>query len=152
MTEAQARLAYESLIRDLRENMLGWVADQVAAQVAQGRLVPKRINDDEELGQGRRPRGNNTDFVSSQPYRPSEQLLLLVDALHQVLISATLMQAATLNRLKSAAPVETIVFVSPDQEEGLHRIDELQLTKRTFEAMHLKDLLDEIRTELRDQT
>lgn len=151
MTEAQARLAYESLIRDLRENQLGWVADQVADQVAQGRLVPKRINDDEELGQGRRPRGNNTDFVSSQPYRPSEQLLLLVDALHQVIISTTLMQAATLNRLKSAAPIETIVFVSPDQE-GLHRIDELQLTKRTFEAMHLKELLDEIRTELRDQT
>jgi hypothetical protein len=156
MTEAEAEIAYRQVLDMLREGGLGWLAGEVASEVAAGKSVPKKLSapveylaGDMRWGPPRRSR-KPAEFTYVVPYTSAEMLSLLLRIVESTILTAPAMQREV-GSVVATNGRYTIDFVS--EEAGvaarLHAGDE---SNRLSAAEKLQTLISQLRSEIPDGT
>ena len=133
---------YEDILKILRKENLGWVADEIQQQILIGRSDSRKIQtvtesdssnqtqlnliDTHELGERV---GRNVEYTAILQYTSKEKLLLLINALEQVTINLTDIKKSAWNLLSVHGNIRTIDFVDSQTGRHTHRLNEEEVQK-----------------------
>lgn len=130
MTEEQNAATYSQLLAVVRASGLGWVADQVEAEVAAGRVETVRVSPirEEEYRDSTSPAsrrfevrpGPRTEYLKALPYSSGERLRLLADAIAQAVVRSTQMQNVALVAFKEQLASAGILFAAPEPDTDIN--------------------------------
>jgi len=125
VTEQQDATTYSQLLDAVRASGLGWVADQVEAEVAAGRLEAVQVTPvREEPGLQitfpsapgfRSQRGPKTEYLKSSPYSGTERARLLLDAIEQAVLRTIQMQGVAVSIFSERLGSSTFILAAPNQ-------------------------------------
>jgi hypothetical protein len=162
MEERDCVAAYERLLSALRQNHLGWVADQVIQEVRLGKTAQKQVDTLRESRRGgvssssdmrsypkQLEKGPRATFPVTEAYTSAERLALVLDAIEQAVINTAEMETELFKHLRAeSGAFETIAFSPEEGESGQIRLVH-QDSLRKHEAVEtLRGQLDALRRQV----
>jgi hypothetical protein len=152
MSELSANIAYDAIIKWLRENDLDWVATQIEYEIIIGKTKYGSIAASKPIqpvGQTElvktKPERISGEFLAREEYTQHERCEIAIGALEAVVVGAIKIQDALSNALSIVSVNPKIIFVS-DETVELH--EHADLTERRERAEELSELLGELRKEV----
>jgi hypothetical protein len=160
MTEEQCAETYNILANLLRRSNLGWVMDQVDADVRVGKLIEKPIREISaryptrgvafELVEMPEPqrRGRAGSIRQRVEYSHRERLRVLIEAIeHAVLHTADLVEAA-LKLMADTRPSLQIVFEPDGSNERPFSVDQVDIHSRRQFQNDLRLALNQLKAQI----
>jgi hypothetical protein len=130
MTEEQDAATYSQLLAILRASGLAWVADQVDAEVAAGRLERVRVSpvrEEEYRGSATilsdrftSRQGPPAAYLKALPYSSGQRVRLLADAIEQAVVRTIEMQSDALIAFKDQLASAGIIFAAQEPDTDIH--------------------------------
>jgi hypothetical protein len=117
MTEEEAEEAFLKINSTLRERGLGWLADQIAGEAAEGQASTKMLSVQEYAdavafdGPPSKPKKRRTEFTHVRPLTSKEKLGVSIKALRAIIVSSGKILPEVADTL-GAAKGTTFSFVS----------------------------------------
>ena len=152
---------YNGILDLLRNQGIGWVADQVIEGVGLGRIVQREFKALQtermqtlsfesslvESSSGRR--GPREDVLVSEPYNQEDRLRLLLDAIEEAVVNSRAMEEHLFDYLASnQSDINSIEFYSEETDSDTMRIERHGARSRYDATERLKSQLDQLRQEL----
>jgi len=161
MTNEECRTAYEALLGYLRMHKMGWLADTIEADVAEGKDEEKRVNtfrqvidSDGSVG-APLPSRSAVRFIHIMDYTGKEKLAIAIDAIEATVVETAFMERdffRTLTPSTGEAPVgnapDAVAFSSDRIQQPSHRFTRSDVPDRVQSAEKLQTLLSELRKEI----
>jgi hypothetical protein len=129
MTDEQDAVTYAQLLAIVRASGLAWVADQVEAEVAVGRLETVRISpireeDSQETAniisdRIESKRGPRAAYLKALPYSSGSRLRLLIDAIEQAVVRSIEMQGNALTAFNEQLASPAILFAALERDSDI---------------------------------
>jgi hypothetical protein len=150
MTIPEINETFDELAAIVREAGLGWLEDEVRADLVEGKLevVAEADLARPQNGQVRRrtPRSGE-EFLRSQEYSPEERLLALIDAIEATVVQASDFEMQLVKSFIGREGVEAVVF-SDEQSGTAVDLDPTVAVRRHEAAAALRKQLEELRLEV----
>jgi len=160
MNNDECKEVFDTLIKMLNDQGLGWVVEQVQEQIRIGKTEEKEIKTLKEarhspsifeLDDYRKQlkTGPLATFPVAVEYGSEERLQLLIDAIEQVVVNTAQMEESFTSFFETELPnLRDIRFFSEDGTSSPREINRQSAVIRNEEAKKLKQLLEELRTEI----
>jgi hypothetical protein len=158
MTSEEAQATFAELTRILNEQGLDWVVDSVRDDIQLGSLVEINQSDmsavefksASELLQPsyRKAIRKSANFLVRKDYSPKEQLILLVDAIEDIVVQANACEDAVLTYFKETDGPPAIRFVSERRPSQSVVTEPAEIGRRSNAVGKLRGLLHELKGEV----
>lgn len=158
MTNEEAEVAFAELTRILNGQGLGWLVDSVRDDIQLGSLGEINQSDisanefksaSESLQPSyRRAIRKSTNFLVRKDYSPKEQLILLVDAIEDIVVQANACEDAVLTYFKETGGPLVISFLSETQPGQPNVSEVAEIGSRSDAVRKLSALLHELKGEV----
>jgi hypothetical protein len=161
MNNLENNQVYHQLQQKLLEMNLNWVVNQVAEQVLLGKPAEKEIETlkesssrsgqqlfdfSPEVYRSRLQKGPRATFPVTEEYKANEKLMLLIDAIEQVVICTAEMEADALSFFQREGKGLKEVFFADDAPDA--KVVKLRVLDRTKQVKELNILLNLLRSNL----
>ena len=150
MTVPEINDAFGDLAVILREAGLGWLEEDVRADLSEGKLEVVAEADLQRPLDGRPRRKSSKsgeEFLRAQEYAPEERLLALIDAIEATVVQASDFEMELVGTLIGHEGVRAIVFVD-DQKSTSIELNEREAAARHKAAGELRRDLADLRAEV----
>jgi hypothetical protein len=153
---------YERLTSMLNQVGMGWITAQVTDQVRLGKTIEREI---ETLKEGRErdlslfadiddyptrfKKGPKATFPVTEEYRPSERLLLLIDALERAVVHTAEMESHLFEYFGEMTDLGEIQFYFEEMDVPPISLERRKVIARFKNSEVLKGLLDTLRKGVR---
>jgi hypothetical protein len=154
VTDDEANLAFEELMRALRERGLAWIAEQVSREIAEGKSIVALLTPEPaprlgpfSIGRPRKTRAHAAAFTRVLPYDPKSKLLRLITSIETTVASSASIVKHLAGFMSAGQPF-SITFRSDAAEESGSRISEADLVVTVPAGERLGHLLSELKDEV----
>jgi hypothetical protein len=150
MTVPEINDTFEDLATILREAGLGWIEEDVRADLTEGKLevVGEADLPRQQDGPSRR-KGlkSGEEFLRAQEYSPEERLLALIDAIQETVVQSSDFEMELVRTFVGHEGVRAIAFADEQNSMALD-LDDRQAAKRHEAATALRRQLADLREEV----
>jgi hypothetical protein len=160
MNNDECQEVFDTLVKMLNDQGLGWVVAQVQEQIRLGKTVEKEIKTLREakhspsifeLDEYRKQlkTGPLATFPVPVEYNSKERLQLLIDAIEQAVVNTAQMEENFTSFFEKELPhLSDIRFFSEDGTLSPREINRQSAVVRNDQAIKLKQLLEDLRQEI----
>jgi hypothetical protein len=152
VTDEEANSVFDDLMRALREKGLGWIADQVSREIAEGKsivamLTPEQAPKPGPFSRPRKTRARAAEFTRVLPYDAKSKLLKLITAIEATVASSAAIVEHLAGFVSGGQPFD-IIFRGDVPEESDYRISDHDLLVTVPAGERQRNLLSELRSEV----
>lgn len=140
MGPEEANGVYELLSRLLAEGNLKWLVEQVNREIAFGKPAVRKPGKEER-------RQSKDVFAATEEYTSQERLLMLLEAMEQVVIETSEM-VKVFFEIVDGPHQARVTFISESPERFEHSFGKTESEHRVESRAKLKMLIDELREEI----
>ena len=159
MNDQECEQVYHQLLKELKDNGVDWIINQVNEELTSGKAIEKTVDTIKEISYiehslfeeiiPKYRKGPKVTFPATESYSKKEQLILLLNAIEQGIINATMLEVHTSNffhrQIQNTIEIE---FYADEMEQPSFKVDTPNLSDREKYIQHLKKLLDKLRDEI----
>jgi hypothetical protein len=156
VTDEEANSVFDDLIRALREKDLGWIADQVSREIAEGRSVVAVLTPEQapklgpfSAGRPRKTRARAAEFTRVLPYDAKSKLLKLITSIETTVASSAAIIEHLAGLVSKGQPFD-IIFRPDEPDKSGYKISDDDLSVTVPAGERLRHLLSELKNEVND--
>jgi hypothetical protein len=150
MTVPELNDTFEDLATILREAGLGWLEEEVRADLGEGKLEVVAEADLLPLQDGparRKGLKSGEEFLRAEEYSPEDRLLALIDAIEATVVQSSDFEMELVRTFVGHEGVRAIVFADEQNSTSLE-LGDRQTAARHEAAAKLRGQLEDLRTEV----
>jgi hypothetical protein len=154
VTDEDANSVFDELIRALREKRLGWIADQVSREIAEGKSVIAMLTPESapklgpfSAGRPRKTRARAAEFTRVLPYDAKSKLLKLITSIETTVASSAAIIEHLAAFVSEGQPFD-IIFRGDGPDESGYRISDDDLIVTVPAGERLRHFLSELKDEV----
>lgn len=154
VTDEEANSVFDELMTALREKGLGWIADQVSREIAEGKAVIAMLTPEPapklgpfSAGRPRKTRARAAEFTRVLPYDAKSKLFKLITSIETTVGSSAAIVEHLGGFISNGQPFD-IIFRGDGPDESDYRISDNDLTVTVPAGDRLRHLLAELKNEV----